>query len=229
MSIKAVVTEQEDSSNEWLVTYADMITLLLTFFVLMVSMSTTDAIRFRQAVKAIKQTMANEPVVMEVRAKKVTSAMVGSREQTMVRQVNNMLKVMPPQLQNLISAQYDRRKLLITVKDSALFDTGNANLKPEADKVLAGVANVLKTLPDYIIHIEGHTDNQPINTPIFPSNWELSAVRATKVLRFMLKQGIPAWRMTATGYADVEPIAPNNTAENRSMNRRVEFVLEEET
>lgn len=229
MSIKATGAEPEESAGEWLVTYADMITLLLTFFVLMVSMSTTDATRFRQALKAIKQTMANEPVIMEVRAKKVTNVMVGSREQTMVRQVNNMLKVMPPQMQNLISAQYDRRKLLITVSDAALFDTGTADLKPEADKVLAGVAKVLKTLPEYIIHIKGHTDNRPINTPIYPSNWELSAVRATKVLRFMLKEGIPAYRMTATGYADVEPVAPNNTAENRSMNRRVEFVLEEET
>jgi chemotaxis protein MotB len=106
-----------------------------------------------------------------------------------------------------------------------LFDSGSATLKPEGIKVVKKLAETLKDYPDTVIHSEGHTDNKPISTGRFPSNWELSTARATAVIRTLQNQGISPERLIAIGYGDTRPAVPNADAESRSKNRRVEIIV----
>jgi len=111
------------------------------------------------------------------------------------------------------------------LKEQELFDSGSATLKPEGIKVVAKLAETLKAYPDTVIRSEGHTDDRPISTGRFPSNWELSSARATEVVRSLQKQGISPERLLAIGYGDTRPAVPNTDAESRAKNRRVEIIV----
>ena len=217
--------ETEENAQEWLTTYADMITLLLAFFVMLFSISTMNLPKFQETMGAIKTAMSKTALPQpKAQPTTVVSQVVGLRQRNLINEVNRALEGVPEG--STISAQFDRNKILITIGDKTVFEPNKAELLPAGREMLKKVAKLLDTFVEYDVSIKGHTDNLPINTPQFPSNWELSAIRATAVLRFLLSQGIPAYRMTATGLADIDPIAPNNSPENRALNRRVEFVLE---
>ena len=215
----------EDDTREWLITYADMITLILAFFIMLLSMSSMNLPKFQETMGAIKTAMSKRSLP-EIRSKptRVVSQVIGLRQRNLINEVNRSLEGSPEGV--AVSAQFDRNKILITVGEKAVFAPNQAVLLPGGRKILSNIAKLLKTFSEYDINIRGHTDNRPINTPQFPSNWELSAVRATSTLRFLLSQGLPAYRMTATGLADIDPLAPNDSPKNRALNRRVEFVLE---
>lgn len=121
----------------------------------------------------------------------------------------------------------DPRGVRLRLNDTLLFTSGTANLKPEAKKALATLAEALKKYTsNYLLQVEGHTDNQPIGSKQFPSNWELSTARASAVVRYLVKQhGFPRKRMSAAGFADIKPIDSNKTRKGRSANRRIEFLL----
>ena len=119
-----------------------------------------------------------------------------------------------------------RRGLVVRVlTDKLLFDSGQATLQPEGEPLLGEVAQLLNVDKSHPITVEGHTDNVPIATAQFPSNWELSTARATTVVRFLIAHGVSAGRLGAVGYADLHPIATNATVAGRALNRRVEIVL----
>jgi chemotaxis protein MotB len=109
--------------------------------------------------------------------------------------------------------------------DKVLFDSGQAQLKPQAGPLLTQVAHLLRLAPNHDVMVEGHTDNVPIRGSIYPTNWELSTARASRVVRFMVSHGANTMRMGASGYASLHPIATNTTPAGRSRNRRVEIVL----
>jgi chemotaxis protein MotB len=115
--------------------------------------------------------------------------------------------------------------LTVEVAEQLFFDSGKAALKDSGKEVLKKVGEALKGYEDKIIRVVGHTDNVPISTAQFPSNWELSAARATTVVRFLQANGIPAERMTASGRGEYSPIAPNDDADGRRKNRRIEITL----
>jgi chemotaxis protein MotB len=118
--------------------------------------------------------------------------------------------------------------LTVDVAEQMFFDSGRANLKSSGKAVLKKVGEVLKGYDDKVIRVVGHTDNVPLAKAlqkVFPSNWELSAARATTVVRYLQEVGIPPERMVATGRAEYAPIAPNDTAEGRKKNRRIEITL----
>ena len=119
-------------------------------------------------------------------------------------------------------------RLTFSVTGTALFDSGFASLNSQGRPIMDGITQIIQEFVEFNVNIKGHTDNIPISTNKFPSNWELSAVRSTTVLRYLLEKGVNAERLTATGYADLLPLGPNNTDEDRQKNRRVEFVLEKE-
>ena len=126
-----------------------------------------------------------------------------------------------------VEATFVEGRIVLRIGGQVLFDTGSADLLPEATKVLEGVIQIIKEYPQYHVEIQGHTDNRPIHTPEFASNWELSAIRAATVLRYLIGKGIPGDRLSATGFADLRPLASNDTPEGQQRNRRVEFVLKE--
>jgi chemotaxis protein MotB len=117
-------------------------------------------------------------------------------------------------------------KIIVSIKGKALFNSGSSSLNSTAISIFNEIIQILDDYPEYNINIKGHTDDIPISTAVFPSNWELSAVRATTVLKYLISKGVSPKRLTATGYGNVMPLVPNDSANNRAKNRRVEFVLE---
>jgi chemotaxis protein MotB len=147
-----------------------------------------------------------------------------SREKSLVENITRFVRS-SRQKQNISTRILDG-KIIVTIKGKALFNSGSADLNTTAISIFDDIIPILYDYPEYNINIKGHTDNIPISTPIFPSNWELSAVRATTVLQYLVSKGIRPQRLTATGYGDVMPLIPNTSESNRAQNRRVEFVLE---
>jgi len=115
--------------------------------------------------------------------------------------------------------------LTVDVAEQLFFDSGRADLKDTGKAVLKKVGEALKGYEDKVIRVVGHTDNVPIKTKVFPSNWELSVARATTVVRYLLETGIPPERMVASGRAEYQPVAENDSAEGRKKNRRIEITL----
>ncbi len=143
------------------------------------------------------------------------------------RQINR--KIRRRNLQHVVSANTDTdlTMVIIKIKSSILFDSGSAKLSPAAYPTIDKIVEIIRPYHDYSVNIRGHTDNQPINTVQFPSNWELSAIRATSLLRHIIESGeIESARMTATGFGDLIPVDSNKNMVGRAKNRRVEFILQ---
>jgi chemotaxis protein MotB len=228
----------EDEKPAWLTTYADMMTLLLVFFIMLYTIYRLEAEEFKASVSGIEISVdedrttvklidflatdrPSQPITLE----DVTGLL--KREEQVLKEFRNIVD--SANLTNSIFAYLDADKIVLQVPGEVLFKSARASLSETALPLFEEIQKTFENYPDYTISIRGHTDNRPINTLQFPSNWELSAVRATTVLRYFLLNGIAAERITATGYADLLPIAPNDTVEGRSTNRRVEFVLEKFT
>ncbi len=237
ISIADLLTSNDEETG-WLVTYADLVTLLLVFFVLLFSLSSLKQEKFMSAINSIKsQLSANKPLtgisnLIEIqdstKSKISIEDITGlrSRQEAMVEDINRFISG-NNQSKN-ISVHTVNNKIIITITGKVLFDSGSASLNPEALPVLNGIVQLVMKYPEYNINIKGHTDDIPISTAQFPSNWDLSAIRATTVLKYLIKKGISPERLTATGYGDIMPLVPNTSASNRAINRRVEFVLEKE-
>ncbi|MEP3855450.1 flagellar motor protein MotD [Porticoccus hydrocarbonoclasticus] len=268
---------QENENHErWLVSYADFITLLFAFFVVMYSISSVNEGKYRvlssSMVSAFRQPKSSlEPVqigqlvrsplmmpdqVMDVSANPAPiitpmlpqnqdspaddsdpSAMEFSPEDIIMqkafnaaeKEVDEMAGHVEEQLDSLIDEEIVNIKrnkfwLEVEIKSSLLFPSGGSDLVPASIPVLQKLSKIFRELPNRI-HVEGFTDNQPINTVIFPSNWELSTARAAAVVRLFESNGIAASRMAAIGYGEFRPIAENTTETGRAKNRRVVIVV----
>ncbi len=124
-----------------------------------------------------------------------------------------------------IEVKVERGRMVVKMASAILFDSGSTSLKSEGKEVLAQVASVLAGIEDRTFQVEGHTDDIAMSSARFPSNWELSAGRATEVVKFMIDNGMPPERISAAGYAEFMPVASNDDAEGRALNRRIEIVL----
>ena len=237
--------EEEDTAG-WLVTYADLMTLLLTFFVLLFSISNMDLQRFKKAIGAIQVSLGErippvallklieKPGFADARGRRldtrkkdrkiVLENIIGLKSRDLLRDVQRFVR--QSDLGENIVVTMKGSKVIIRVTGTILFQSGMGVLNREAIPLIDDIAKIAEHYPEYSIRIEGHTDDQPISTPEFPTNWELSAVRATTVLRHLIEAGISPLRLTATGYGSLIPLAPNDSESNRARNRRVEFVLE---
>lgn len=235
--------EHHDNHERWLVSYADFITLLFAFFVVMYALSTVNEGKYRilsdSMVSAFRNVVVNNTgqsvVVGAVPpiAPAVTHTVDKSAEKTKQKQRDKMrnvakgiLDVLAPLVQQgKVRVLETSRGVTIEINDSILFSPGQAMLQPLSVRAMQAIAEVLVPT-DFPIIIEGHTDNVPINTVQFPSNWELSAVRATTVLRLFVDAGVGADRLTAIGYADTRPVEPNLLADGRARNRRVTIMID---
>ncbi len=227
--------EEEDDENEWITTFADMSMLLLVFFILLFSMSQIDVKRFTDSFTSVRQALGDK-------LNSRVASKVGMDEGSLVESILMQKQLILSQrkiysdirtflnrkgLEGVIGAIFDEGTITLKVPSWVLFDKGQVNISPEGEKVLLKLKNIFIKRNDQTINIRGYTDDMPPPTGSrFLDNWEISAMRAVNVLRFYLKQGIEPSRLTATGLADLNPIVPNDTPENRALNRRVEFVLD---
>jgi chemotaxis protein MotB len=231
------IIEDEDEAI-WLVTYADLMTLLLVFFIIMYAISSINLLKFRSVLASIQFSLGEknpgigllEIVKTEQLDKKVSLAdLTGlkSRENEMLGDIEDLIQ--KKQLGKHIIAQISEGKIYIQIRGKVLFDSGAAQLNDGARPILDKIVGIIQDYEEFNVNIKGHTDNTPISTAQFASNWELSAIRATTVLKYFIDGEVNPMRLTATGYGDLLPLVTNNSAENRATNRRVEFVLERKT
>ena len=235
--------EERDNHERWLVSYADFITLLFAFFVVMYALSTVNEGKYRILSDSMTSAFRNIPVntaspelptvapTISIvpnrnRAAKAQEAAKQQRRDNMRNVAKDILEVMAPLIeQGKVRVIETSRGVSIEINDSVLFAPGQALLQPALVTAMGAIADVLVPT-EFPITIEGHTDNVPINTPQFPSNWELSAVRATTVLRLFADAGVEPQRLTAIGYADTRPVEPNLLAEGKARNRRVTILID---
>ena len=226
---------EDEEQAGWIVTYADLMTLLLVFFVLLYSISSLNFEKFKEAMASIQVSLGETapPVRITELAKDSKQAfsledLTGLRSRTflMLKDIKEFIEYRG--MTRNIEAYMDHGKLVVRITGTILFNSGAAELNIEGAPLLDGIAEILAKFSEFKVNIKGHTDNVPIETDRFPSNWELSAIRATTVLRHLVLKGISPKRLTATGYAQLIPLVPNDSVENRATNRRVEFVLEKE-
>ncbi|THF64195.1 flagellar motor protein MotD [Pseudothauera rhizosphaerae] len=245
--------EEHDNHERWMVSYADFITLLFAFFVVMYSLSSINEGKYRILSDSLMQAFRSgallegskhitEPAVISgsmlppivrrsperVETEADTAAAVRLRE--MARRMNSMAdeirRVLGPLTRNgQVTVTEGAFGIRVEINASVLFAPAEATLGSEAVAALQAVARVLApaTFP---VTVEGHTDNLPINNFRFPSNWELSAVRASSVVRLFVEAGVDPDRLTAAGYADQRPVAPNGDEQGRARNRRVTILIE---
>ena len=228
---------EEGDSRAWLMTFADLMMLLLVFFILLYSMSSLKVERFEAALRSIQASLGSPDVVYVVRevVKEVEieppvtieeATGIAPREEKVVKEIEQIIQ--DQAISDYVDVYRQGEKIIIQIRGTALFGSSEANLNTTAQPIFEEVIKVFERYPEYSINIRGHTDNLPMRSQRYPSNWELSTARAASVLRWFVEQGIAPERMTASGYADYAPIAPNDSPENRAINRRVEFVLEKE-
>lgn len=244
-----------------MITYSDMVTLLLTFFVMLFSMATIDKYKFEEIAISLKNAFlhksgagemfesnrgkeliniydelnAVDKIVSLVNDSFESEEMITNDENIMANDsIEYRIEDIKDEIEKAILemglGEYvkiiERKEFLVLRFNSViLFDLSSADIRDSAKGVLKKLGNILNRLDNEII-IQGHTDNLPINTPQFPSNWELSTRRATNVVHFFIDNcGIEPSRLTATGNGEFKPVKPNDTPENRQQNRRIDIVI----
>lgn len=227
-------SEEHENLERWLITYADLITLLLGLFVVLYSMSQIDLNKYQQWISAFSQLFGSGGVLAGGKGILVTPAppKLGSDAIASSGQAPHQQNL-EAQINAVLSSNIQSKKIIITTTtegltihllERLLFESGSADLKPEARAVLDTLAEILKFLPNKI-KVEGHTDNRPINTVRFPSNWHLSVARALNTAYYLMSKGISPEKISVVGYSEYKPIASNDTEENRAKNRRVDIVI----
>ncbi len=244
---------EHENSERWLLTYADMITLLVAFFIMLYSMSVMNQAKFQQLAISVRSgfgqsAMGGAPTVFSRGGgTNGTPTIINSSKATpttnddfvkdaKVRQDADGLDkayaavkayIEKNGLKDAMHVVRNERGVVVTVMtDKMLFAPGQADLRPEELTLLNTVGDVIrKAVPQNPVRVEGHTDSLPIHTLRFPSNWELSTTRATTVLRYFESRGVGPDRLEAGGYADQRPVKANDTDLHRAQNRRVEIVI----
>ena len=246
--------------ERWLLTYADMITLLLALFVVLYAISSVNTSKFRSLQDSLRDAFNGQivnggtsiletgpsasrdtpsavipnivpptPQLASPRNREQAAALEQRREEQEFQRIKQQIEqyARVHGLGDQVDAVIARRGLVVRLlTDRVLFDSGQADLKAQGMPLLGHVGNLLNIDRVHPILVEGHTDDVPINTSQYHSNWELSTSRATEVVRYLIGRGVPSRRFGASGYADEHPIGPNSTDQGRARNRRVEVVLQ---
>ena len=215
--------EQEAGAPAWVVTYGDMMSLLLVFFVMLLSFSEIDKVKFKAFMGSMQDAFGVQKLEQLVEIPKGNSIAlpaISSFGGSMLDDLNSLIiRAFPGG-----EAEQKGRGVLLTVPGHLLFNSGKADLKPKMHPYLTAIAELLQKKEGTELQIEGHTDNVPIDTLRFPSNWELSTSRASAVVRYLIEEsGVPPNTLSAAGHADSLPLVANDSLENREKNRRVEF------
>ena len=211
----------------WLLTYADMITLMLALFIILFAMSNISRVKVQQFAKQVSAGFnntwsVNQPPNGGANAEQSFDA--SSSIPAIQKELEKFVK--QNHLQQQVQVHMDHRGLVVTLlSDKSYYDSGSAELRPEALKILDGVDAILKKNAN-LVRVEGFTDNVPIHTASYPTNWELSTSRAVNVARYLVERdGMNPNRVSAAGYGEYKPRNSNATEQERQQNRRVDIVL----
>lgn len=222
----------EEGAPAWMATFSDLATLLLTFFVLLLSFAEMDVQEFRSLLGSIRDAFGvttalpgplHAASTEAIELDDETAAEPSVLESSLLGEIRRF--VAEHDMEDDVEILMTEEGVLVRLKDALLFATGSARLKEEAAPILSRIGDLAKAFPGGL-SIEGHTDDMPISNREFPSNWELSTARATAALHYIQHDGtLQLKRVQVVGYADTVPIEPNATEEARARNRRVEFVF----
>lgn len=232
------IKKEELRGDEWLATFSDTITLLLTFFILLYSFSSVNEQKLKEISSALQMVLSGkegntileynlnngqEPLVGGKNDEMPVPQNIGNEKAGMYETVKNFID--KNKLESTVEVKEDERGIIIQLKDNILFDSGKADLIPGSKGVLEKISGLISTFPNKII-IEGHTDNVPMKSVKYDSNWELSTARAVTVVRYFIeeKHQDPT-RFAAAGYGEYKPIADNSLQEGKDKNRRVNILI----
>ena len=210
------VEAPDERDDGWLLGFVDILTLLLTLFVLLLAFT-----------QLPRHTDAHTSAARDNKAGQHREAVKPPPEPPAAAAQTSPatpLISIPADIRDQVQVTTSASNVNLVIKDDVLFDAGSDNLKPAGRNVLAGIAELLKQ-NDHPVSVEGHTDDTPIHTARFPSNWELSAARATNVTRRLIQLGVDGHRLRAIGFADTKPLDSNDTPQGRAHNRRVSLVI----
>ncbi len=227
--MKKAQEEECKGAPAWMATFSDMVTLLMVFFIMILSYSTIELEKFKGAVSSMKgalgilDDMKNKPTPEQRRS---IEGRDNFKEQV-DKQVKEIKRVLEEEgLSDQVQVEADATGIHVRLGDNIMFDVGKAELKASAFPVLNAIADLVHNKQFKEIFVEGHTDNVPIHTAKYPTNWELSTARALSVVRYLhYVKGIDAAKLAAVGYGEYRPLVPNTTAANRAKNRRVEIYI----
>ncbi|WCK54980.1 flagellar motor protein MotB [Aneurinibacillus sp. Ricciae_BoGa-3] len=236
MSRKKQKHEDHVNLERWLVSYADFITLLFVVFLILFAMSSVDAAKFQALAESFHSVKGSgASLVMPAPGSAMTQqAKVGATgqnkqkdEQKKLEEVKKKLEKYAKQkgIANNLNINMDKNGINVTVTGTILFANGDASLQPAAKAVIKDIFNIINTINNPV-RIEGHTDDRPIQTPQYPSNWELSTARATNLIRYLVTDfKFDPTRLSVGAYGQYHPVVPNTNEENRAKNRRVEIMI----
>lgn len=227
----------QENHERWLISYADFITLLFAFFVVMYAISIVNEGKYAVLSEALGDAFGGRSVAPQAHTsvepvlplshivnRKRAEAARRERERMEILAKDLTATLMPLVKSGQVRVTQNARGIGIELNASVLFAQGEATLQQEAREVLGAVAGLLKDAPQRI-EVEGHTDNLPITNERFASNWELSAVRAASVVRLFIESGVQDVRLSAIGHGATRPVAPNDTPANQARNRRVAVMI----
>ncbi|MFL0195632.1 flagellar motor protein MotB [Clostridium sp. WILCCON 0269] len=226
----------EENSERWLLTYSDLITLLMIFFIVMYSMSNVNISKYKQLSESLKIAMGGGKSVIgsddtssikeTINPEDIQQTDTDDQEKKLADLKAEVDKYLQSSgMSGSVSTNIDERGLIVSMNDTLLFDTGSANIKPAFQQKLVQIGKILNQLGNYM-RVEGHTDNVPISNEQYSSNWKLSCDRASNVTEFLIgSAGIEPQKLSAIGYGEYRPIADNSTDGGKAKNRRVDIVI----
>lgn len=256
MRRRKIPNQEKKGADEWIVTYGDLVTLLLTFFVMLFSFSTIDAQKWKSLVTSLAG--GGNGILEGGRV------IVGSTDTGEDPSIDDFLGLVPSGSEDYIELDNEKdedssetdefiqlyramegfleekgilgevkisdtyTEILLRFKDTVLFDTGEAKIKDNAKEILDGISEILKEFDDQIsrVRVDGHADSRPINTKLYPTNWELSASRSVNVVRYLAEErGLKPSKLSQASYGEFYPIEDNSTAAGMARNRRVEIFI----
>ncbi len=224
------------SSERWLLTYSDMITLLMVFFIVLFSIARLDMVKYQKLAGSLNRAFGGagaiivpiseeqggaweseytKPVLIEVPSASYDPTDVSAELGDAIARAG---------VAGQVSVRTHIEGVIISLSEDLVFPAGSAELQPEGKAALDDIALVLHAMPN-AVRVEGHTDDRPTNNPAYPTNWELSTARAVSIVRYLIEQGVSPARLSAAGMASYQPLVPNDTPEQRAMNRRASLVI----
>jgi chemotaxis protein MotB len=245
---------EEEGGEAWLLPYSDLMTLLLAVFIVLFAVSKVDQTKAEEISNAFKGMFESSSGVMsegegsviprepngvdEMKggdnteagnavSQEELEAFLGKYEVNNLQELQTRLDAIfeHEEMSDLVSTNVDLRGLVITLNNAIVFNSGSADIKPEYESSLIKIADIIRLVNNHI-RVEGHTDNRPINTSTYPSNWELSTARAAGVVRLFIEKGkIAPERVVAVGYGEYKPVADNSTEEGKEKNRRIDIIV----